>query len=418
LVSLDHLLASIGSAVPPALLEAGFPQLDLEKGHFPPGTEKVDLKVGGKRHLRGVFVPSDPGSPIVIHLLESLGSVTFGSKPLLGYPCLWQLRDMGFSSLMVDYRGVGASSGHRSPRHMRADARSFWMSAIAKVGGNPNRIILRALSLGTLAAACLLEEQVLPKGVVLIAPVRAETVAKNWFKKYHGSTIAFFASLLGRRKPVRVDLQQVIGNAKVPLLAFAPENDYALPPEEMKFVQAAVGRAGGKWVSSPFNHSGHVLQAHSLFPAEQAFLKELFPSLPQVEARLSRASGAIPRPELAPTDEALEGVCSQWLSNPPKLASALALCDAPTQEVLDWLRSIPLERLSVLPAEALAALVHGLAGANLNQLRQLREETEPDDCVPGIPQERIKQAHGFPIRMVGSQWQSWEVGAWRDICLA
>ncbi len=382
MVSLDHLLASIGSAVPPALLEAGVPKLDLRAGNFPPGTEKVEIKTGNRRHLQGVFVPAGPEAPVVVHLLESLGSVTFGTEPLLGYPCLWQLRDMGFSSLMVDYRGIGASGGKRSPRHMRPDARAIWMHAIERVGGNPNKIVMRALSLGTLAAACLLEEQVLPKGVLFIAPVRAETVAKNWFKKYHGPRVAFFASILGRRRPVRVDIQKVIENTRVPLLAYAPKIDYALPQKEMQFVQTALVQAGGEWVSSPFNHSGHVLEAHSVFSQEKAFLETLFPDLAPLG--LQRIQSLAPNKEFSP-------------------------------DIRQWLRKITMDHLKTLTTEAFQALLHFDESTDASMLLQLRKETESNQVVPGIPLHRIKRAHGIPVRAVGNTWQEWTKGQWVDL---
>ena len=256
------------------------------------------------------------------------------------------------------------------------------MHAIERVGGNPNKIVMRALSLGTLAAACLLEEQVLPKGVLFIAPVRAETVAKNWFKKYHGPRVAFFASILGRRRPVRVDIQKVIENTRVPLLAYAPKIDYALPQKEMQFVQTALVQAGGEWVSSPFNHSGHVLEAHSVFSQEKAFLETLFPDLAPLG--LQRIQSLAPNKEFSP-------------------------------DIRQWLRKITMDHLKTLTTEAFQALLHFDEGTDASMLLQLRKETESNQVVPGIPLHRIKRAHGIPVRAVGDTWQEWTKGQWVDL---
>jgi alpha-beta hydrolase superfamily lysophospholipase len=145
------LLAALGSTAPPALLAAGFPRLEVGETNFPPGTEAVELPVPGGL-LRGAFVPSDPGAPVVLHLLESMGSVTYGTHHALGYPVLWELRDRGFASLMIDYRGVGASEGWRSPRNVREDAQAMFAEARRRTGGRSHRVVLRGASFGTLAS--------------------------------------------------------------------------------------------------------------------------------------------------------------------------------------------------------------------------------------------------------------------------
>ncbi len=218
-------LAATGAVVPPAVLEGGLPELDLED--FPPGTERVRLPAGGDAVLEGVFVPADPGAPVVLHLLASEASITHGTRGLAGFPILWQLRDRGLASLVVDWQGVGASSGSRTPRHLPGDARVVWEEALRRAGGDPGRVVLRGMSLGTLGVACLLEAGVAPAGIVLVAPVRAETVVRNWARHYYPPYWSRLARFV--RPAVPVDLVAVLGAVRRPLLVYAPRDDYLLP---------------------------------------------------------------------------------------------------------------------------------------------------------------------------------------------
>ena len=383
----EQLLASVGSVIPPALLEAGYPQLDIVSGGFPAETEQLELEVIRGTNLRGVFVPAElDDAPIVVHLLESLGSVTYGTKGLLGYPCLWSLRENGFSSLMVDYRGIGASDGQRSPRNMHADATAMYAEAMRRTNGDETRIAVRALSLGTLAAAALCKDHATitrmeslarrPAGVIMIAPVRAETVAGNWLGKYHGRIVKLFASLTNMRRPVKVNQVAVMAGLKAPLLVYSPEKDYALPPEEMTMLKASCAQAGGEWHSSPYNHSGHVLTSHDVIPAEIKFLRNLFGL---------EASGDLAE-------------------------------DGATKAKRIWMRLLDQRQLRRYPAEALAALWHLAEDESPQQLLQLRRETKCDDLVSGIRTSTILRAHGVPVRTVGdsAQYFCLEQKTWVD----
>jgi hypothetical protein len=105
---------------PPALFEAGPRVGDYSLEPFPAGTEKVSVELAGGERLRGVFVPSDPGAPVVLHLLESSGSIT---SPFwfAGYGSLLaDLADLGFASLALDYRGRrDRRAGSRSRPRLR-----------------------------------------------------------------------------------------------------------------------------------------------------------------------------------------------------------------------------------------------------------------------------------------------------------
>src|SRR6185369_9584719 len=111
---------------------------------------EVEVEPGVR--LRGVFVPSDPGAPVVLHLLESGGSVTSVDFPYSGVVA--QLSDLGYASLILDYRGVGESDGERSVDHLRPDALAMWGEALRRAGaadGAARCVVVRATSIGSVA---------------------------------------------------------------------------------------------------------------------------------------------------------------------------------------------------------------------------------------------------------------------------
>ncbi len=383
---LRFLLASTGSTAPPALLEAGYPSLDLDQGHFPLGSECVELPVRGGV-LRGVYVPAGSGAPLVLHLLESSGSVTYGTEHLLGYPLLHELRELGCASLMIDFRGIGASEGSRMPTKMVGDTRVMWAEALRRAGGGA-RILLRGMSLGTLALASLLEAGARPAGVIMVAPVRAETVARNWFHHYHHHWLARASTLL-LRKPVRVRMVRVLEEWRGPLLVTAPHQDYVLPVAEQELLRVAALANGASWVGTPYSHAGHVVEAHHVWPEERIFLRRVFPELP---------SETSPR-----------------RLDPPCLAAAVATRNVEDPNLLAWLRSLPPARLRSLGEEGCRLLLDAALAPEapspselLTLGRYLRDEDlpRPDQGFAGLAAElgwedaagvqRLALAAGFP----------------------
>jgi len=281
------LLGLSGCITPPAVLSGGHDHIPFEE--LPPGSVAAaeDLGDCDESVLRGVFVPSDPGAPIVLHLLESGGSATDGARAIGAYPHLERLADMGFASLVLDYRGVGLSDGERSPHHLRADARAAWNAAVRLAGGE-HRVVLRGTSIGTIAAASLLEDGARPAAVVLVAPVRAETVAGHFAVHSYGSLLGGAIALF-LRDAGDADLVEAVRTCPSPLLVLTADEDSFLPSDERELVAAAVSEAGGTYAAiADETHLGLVLRANQLDPIEKGFLRSIFPDLPAVAARMSR----------------------------------------------------------------------------------------------------------------------------------
>lgn len=332
---------------------------------FPPGTEEVAVPVEEGVSLRGVFVPADPGAPVVVHFLGSGDSVSAAGGTISGLA--WDLRDRGFASLALDYRGVGPSDGDRSPWNLRGDARAAWEEAVRRAGAG-DRVVVRGMSLGTLAAASLVEDGRRPAALVLVAPVRAETVAVNFGYRWYWDPIVFLAAPF-LRSAGDVDLVAALRRCGCPLLVLAGAEDALLPPKEAALVRSACVEGGGRWAErAGRSHEDVYHEARKVFPEEEEVLARAFPRSPPVPERAQAARETVPKgdaPDLAagtPAGARLEALVARRLWDPPGIAAAIALAgpepSGPDGEArLAWLRSLPAEKLRPLPFDALRAII-------------------------------------------------------------
>jgi len=335
--------SAAGCITPPAVMAAGSNMVVMRA--YPPATEMVEVPVEEGISLRGVFAPSDPGAPVVLVLIGAGDSVSLGGGACSNIA--WDLRDRGFGALLLDWRGVGVSDGDCSPWNLRGDARAAFGEAVRRAGGE-ERVVVRGMSLGTLAAAALLEEGARPAAVVLVTPVRGETVAVNFAYSAYWDPLVFLAAPF-LRSVGDADLAAAVRACPVPLLVLVGDRDSLLPPEEEAMVREACLAAGGRFVHRPaLGHEGTYMEAAKVFPEEAEMLERLFPGVPPVGARAAAmrraAPGEIPAPD------------GRFLRDPPALGAALALAGTdPDRE--DWLRTIPGDRLRAFPFDALLALV-------------------------------------------------------------
>jgi pimeloyl-ACP methyl ester carboxylesterase len=248
---------------------------DLEGAGYPRPFEVVELEVEPDVRLRGVFVGAGEGAPVVLHLLGSgssaVGTYHWRDGVLRAPPVVASLRAAGFSSLVVDYRGVGASDGERSPDHFARDVEVMYAAALARAGA-PRRVFLRAISIGTLPAGQLLRAGHVPAGVLLVAPVRNETVVEHFAYREYPDLFAFLG-LMWYRLPVELETDAVLSRVECPLLVLAPRDDHFLPRAEREPLRAAVEAAGGRWLALGEHHEDLSLAARELLPEELEFLQ-------------------------------------------------------------------------------------------------------------------------------------------------
>ena len=286
-------LALGGCLTPPAMLEAPMIDAPAAMKKLSAGAENVSIVVESGTTLRGWFVPADPGAPVVLHLLES-GSSVNSEQGSFGF-LTRELSGLGFASLAVDYTGVGISDGKRSCEHLARDAKAMWEEAVRRAGGDPSRVILRATSIGTLAAGSLIASGARPGGIVLLIPVSARTVVRNFGSTFYSPAVGLLGTLL-YKDVIQPDLADALEGAAAPMLAVSSPDEQFVGPDERRELRSRIEHAGGEWVDLPGGHLNLTLKSRELFPEETRFLRRLH--TPPTAARLAECLSNLP-PEVA-----------------------------------------------------------------------------------------------------------------------
>jgi len=310
---------------------------------LPPGTEVISVPVGHGDSLRGLFVPGVAGAPVVLHLQEAMGSATLGCSPERtslshsGYPVLWDLQDLGYASVMLDYRGVGASTGTRHIDHLEADAVAMWETAV-RYAGSPERVLLRSISLGGICAGALLSRGARPAAWTLIAPVDGETVATNVLYGNLWRPVAWLADCLAT-KVSPVPLLASLERAKCPLLCYLPEkvDPVFLTAAEHAAVAAKVRALGGECVDLNDDHVACAGGGHWLRPEERRLLHSIHGSIAPTAARVAAALAEGNRRDVSnPRTMARLQLLASNLACQPKLMLAAARSSVPLDPLLQW----------------------------------------------------------------------------------
>jgi pimeloyl-ACP methyl ester carboxylesterase len=382
---------------PPAVRAAGSESLDLAA--FPAGTERVELAAANGERLRGVFVPAEPGAPVVLHLLESGGSITEGAEDR---PVLWDLRAHGFAQLCVDYRGVGASGGERSPWNMPDDARVAWEEAVRRAGGDPTRVVLRGSSLGGFAIASLLESGATPGAIVLASPVREKTAVRNFAIEWGDGWERTLAPILFRR-PSRTDLVRSLRDATAATLVIVGGDDSYLRADERELFKAALDRKNGRFVErADDDHNSVVDHMTREIAEERELYARVFTDIPDIRARLAAVLTQVPDAgqrfvEGSAARARLEMMLGLVLFDEPKMTAACALSWDPNmlaeqRSALEWMRGLD----AGIPLDALAALVSftdPMGPMNMTDFFGWRAWAHVHGAVPlrGMPEPRVRE---------------------------
>ncbi|HVS18988.1 MAG TPA: hypothetical protein VMT18_10345 [Planctomycetota bacterium] len=276
---------------PPVLMQAEFVDVEKVRTHLPDGSQRIELEVAAGTTLRGWYVPADEGAPLVLHLLESTASADsrFSSRALAA----GQLADLGFASLFVDYAGVGNSGGAPSAENLGRDARALWDEALRRVGGDPERVVLRCTSIGTLAVLPLLSGGARPAGVILLLPVLPDTLAGRFATFFYGRPAGWIARAALRRV-VDEDLFEVVDATHTAWLAVQADQDQLTSAAERAAIDAAIDAAGGRTERLAEDHFVGSIVLRALCEAEVRFLTEVVPGVRDIESRWSRFVEALP----------------------------------------------------------------------------------------------------------------------------
>ncbi len=249
-----------------------------------PDAHDVEVVTDDGIVLRGVFVEASPDAPVVLHLLSSSVSVAHGiSNGLWRHPLAPTLRsftEAGWSSLVIDYRGIGESDGRRDGRRLASDGLAMWREAVRRAD-SPDQVVIRAASLGSLLTVDLLARGSRPRGVVLIAPIRAETVVAHGAKRKAGGLLGGLAAPFYRR-PLGSGLCEMLWSIEVteiPMLVILPSEDPHVSDEEIAMIANAASAGGHTVVHRPDDHAVVVLRSWGFTVERDAFRGVSSPAL-------------------------------------------------------------------------------------------------------------------------------------------
>ena len=122
--------------------------------------EDVWLEPRAGARLHGWLVPRDAAKGAVLILHGNGGSIA------LRLDWLRMFHELGYSSLIIDYRGYGRSSGSPSETGTYEDARAAWDHLVGTRGWRSGEIVILGESLGGPVAAWL-AARVSPRALVL-----------------------------------------------------------------------------------------------------------------------------------------------------------------------------------------------------------------------------------------------------------
>jgi len=261
-----------------------------------PYARVLDVQTDDGVTLRGLYVPplSDDtpaeqrdlgNAPLVLHLLPSGLSIASGVPIGVGRiglaSTLNAFAAAGYASVVFDYRGMGRSDGVRNAGRLAVDGHAMWHEALRLADGQPERIVIRGASLGTLVAAQLLDDGVRPAGVILYTPLRAQSITRHAARARFGPVGAIFSGLY--RAPVRADLVHVVQRSDVPMLLVMPSTDEFISDPERNDLAAAAEAAGHRVVRYEGDHQETNLRAWGFRVDRRSLSGRSVSSLPAFE---------------------------------------------------------------------------------------------------------------------------------------
>ena len=115
--------------------------------------EDLRIETSDRVALHAWFVPAEPAKGVIVFCHGNAGNISHRVDTLRIF------HDLGYSTLIFDYRGYGESKGSPTEAGTYRDADAVWRYLTDERGVSPGKIVLFGRSLGGAVAAWLAQER-------------------------------------------------------------------------------------------------------------------------------------------------------------------------------------------------------------------------------------------------------------------
>lgn len=225
--------------IQPRLLYFPGPAPDVTPGELGLDAERVTLGTADGERLDAWFLPAEAPRGVVIFSHGNAGN-------LVGrVPAARSLREMGYSVLLYDYRGFGASTGSPGEEGTYLDAEAAYRWTLDTAGFEPRQVIAYGRSLGGGVAVELALRQPL---AALVLECTFTSIPDMAARLYPWIPLRWFPC-------IEYDNLAKIGRVEVPI-AIAHSADDQLVPVEMGAALAEAAAEPVEWLPGTGGHNG------------------------------------------------------------------------------------------------------------------------------------------------------------------
>jgi hypothetical protein len=175
--------------------------------------EAVTIAAADGVQLSGWWVPAAQPGLTLIHFHGNAGNISHRLELLEIF------HQLGFSVLLFDYRGYGASEGSAGEEGVYLDAGAVWRYVTERRGVAPQKIVLHGQSLGAAVAAWLAARQ---QPAALIVESGFTSVPELAADLYWWLPVRYLARL-------KFDTKEALGRVRCPVLVIHSRNDEIIP---------------------------------------------------------------------------------------------------------------------------------------------------------------------------------------------
>ncbi len=175
--------------------------------------EPVALATGDGETLAGWFVPAPQARGTLLYLHGNGGNIGHRVDRVAVF------QRLGLNTLIVDYRGYGASSGEPSEAGTYRDALAAWDHLTRVRGESPARIVVFGESLGGSIAAWLAARRPPAALVVYASFTSAPELARSLYPMFPAAWLTRF----------RYDTRAALGHVAAPVLILHSPDDEIVP---------------------------------------------------------------------------------------------------------------------------------------------------------------------------------------------